>query len=97
MLKFAAILMLFVLVCLLLALQVRKNEKTFRRGDTTKVTFCLFYKTFPEVLLKVVFPHLLRFCERSFKAYKTGFTTSSFEVEGNGKITQVQLTAVQFI
>ena len=40
MLKFAAILMLFVLVCLLLALQVKKNEKTFRRGDTTKITFC---------------------------------------------------------
>lgn len=50
---------------------------------------------FPAVLLKVVFPHLLS--ERSFKAYETGFTTSLFEVEGNGKITQVQLTAVQFI
>jgi len=37
MLKFAAILMLFVLVCLLLALQVKKNEKTFRKRDTTDV------------------------------------------------------------
>ena len=37
MLKFAAILMLFVLVCPLLALQVKKNEKTFRRRDITKM------------------------------------------------------------